>query len=68
MVDDPPKIAGRYTDKGGYRNWFGIYPREDDENYISIKFLVEKGYMIKSGNTEWGNEEVYSVTDIGKNN
>ena len=52
-------------DKGGYRNWFGIYPREDDNDYIIIKSLVEKGYMQKDGTTDW-NEEVYSVTDIGK--
>lgn len=51
----------RWNDnKGGYRNWFGIYSRED-----SIKSLVEKGYMQKDGTTDW-NEEVYSVTDIGK--
>lgn len=56
----------RWNDnKGGYRNWFGIYPREDDNDYIIIKSLVEKGYMQKDGTTDW-NEEVYSVTDIGK--
>ena len=52
-------------DKGGYRNWFGIYPRKDDETYIVIQSLVEKGYMKKDGTTDW-NEEVYSVTNIGK--
>ena len=52
-------------DKGGYRNWFGIYPREDDKDYIIIKSLVEKGYMQKDGTTG-GNEEVYSVTNKGK--
>lgn len=51
-------------DKGGYRNWFGIYPREDDEDYFTIKSLVEKGYMRKDGATAWG-EEVYSVTNKG---
>lgn len=53
-------------DKGGYRNWFATTANEEDSDYRTIKSLVEKGYMIKSGNTEWGNEEVYSVTDIGK--
>ena len=52
-------------DKGGYRNWFGIYPSEDNGDYKAIKSLVEKGYMQKDGTTDW-NEEVYSVTDIGK--
>lgn len=52
-------------DKGGYRNWFGIYPNEDDRDYKAIKSLVEKGYMQKDGTADW-NEEVYSVTDIGK--
>lgn len=52
-------------DKGGYRNWFGIYPREDDKDYIIIKSLVEKGYMQKDGTTGC-NEEVYSVTNKGK--
>lgn len=51
-------------DKGGYRNWFGIYPREDDGDYVSIKSLVEKGYMKKDGVIAW-NEEVYSVTSKG---
>jgi hypothetical protein len=51
-------------DKGGYRNWFGIYPNEDNGDYIAIKSLVEKGYMRKDGTTAW-NEEVYSVTDKG---
>lgn len=53
-------------DKGGYRNWFVTTANKEDLDYQIIKSLVEKGYMIKSGNTEWGNEEVYSVTDIGK--
>jgi hypothetical protein len=53
-------------DRGGYRNWFGIYPSEDNGDYKAIKSLVEKGYMQKDGTTDW-NEEVYSVTDIGKN-
>lgn len=52
-------------DKGGYRNWFGVYPSEDNGDYIAIKSLVEKGYMQKDGTTDW-KEEVYSVTDIGK--
>lgn len=52
-------------DRGGYRNWFGIYPSEDNGAYKAIKSLVEKGYMQKDGTTAW-NEEVYSVTDIGK--
>ena len=51
-------------DKGGYRNWFGIYPREDNKDYITIKSLVEKGYMQKDGVIAWG-EEVYSVTNKG---
>ena len=50
-------------DKGGYRNWFGLYP--NGEAYKAIKSLVEKGYMQKDGTTDW-KEEVYSVTDIGK--
>lgn len=53
-------------DKGGYRNWLGIYPNEDDGDYKAIKSLVEKGYMQKDGTTDW-KEEVYSVTDIGRN-
>ena len=53
-------------DEGGYRNWFGIYPNEDNGDYIAIKSLVEKGFMRKDGTTDW-KEEVYSVTDIGKN-
>lgn len=53
-------------DKGGYRNWFGVYPSEDNGDYKAIKFLVEKGYMQKDGTTDW-KEEVYSVTDVGKN-
>ena len=53
-------------DKGSYRNWFATTANEEDLDYQTIKSLVEKGYMIKSGNTEWGNEWVYSVTDIGK--
>ena len=53
-------------DKGGYRNWFDIYPNEDNGDYKAIKSLVEKGYMQKDGTTDW-KEEVYSVTDIGKN-
>ena len=51
-------------DKGGYRNWFGIYPNENDADYIAIKSLVEKGYMQKDGFTDW-KEEVYSVTNKG---
>ena len=51
-------------DKGGYRNWFGIYPSEDNKDYIAIKSLVEKGYMQKDGQTAW-KEEVYSVTNKG---
>lgn len=51
-------------DKGGYRNWFGIYPSEDNGDYIAIKSLVEKGYMQKDGVTAW-KEEVYSVTNKG---
>lgn len=51
-------------DKGGYRNWFGIYPSEDNKDYIAIQSLVEKGYMQKDGTTDW-NEEVYSVTNKG---
>ena len=51
-------------DKGGYRNWFGIYPNKDNGDYIAIKSLVEKGYMQKDGTTAW-NEEVYSVTNKG---
>ena len=55
----------RWNDaKGGYRNWFGIYPNEDDKDYIAIKSLVEKGYMQKDGVTDW-NEEIYSVTNKG---
>lgn len=38
--------------------------REDDGDYVSIKSLVEKGYMKKDGVIAW-NEEVYSVTDKG---
>lgn len=52
-------------DKGGYRNWFGICPSEDNEDYIAIESLVEKGFMQKDGTTAW-KEEVYSVTDKGK--
>ncbi len=56
----------RWNDnRGGYRNWFGVYPSEDDGDYLAIKSLVEKGYMQKDGTIAW-NEEVYSVTDIGK--
>ncbi len=56
----------RWNDnKGGYRNWFGIYPREDDKDYIVIKSLVEKGYMQKDGDTPW-KEEIFSVTEDGK--
>ena len=51
-------------DKGGYRNWFGIYPSEDNGDYIAIKSLVEKGYMQKDGVTDC-KEEVYSVTNKG---
>lgn len=51
-------------DRGGYRNWFGIYPNESDNTYKTIKCLVERGYMQKDGTTGW-NEEVYSVTNIG---
>ena len=51
--------------RGGDRNFFGIYPSEDNEDYITIKSLVEKRYMQKDGTTDW-KEEVYSVTDIGK--
>ena len=51
-------------DKGGYRNWFGIYPSENDKNYIAIKSLVEKGYMQKNEVTDW-KEEVYSTTVKG---
>lgn len=51
-------------DKGGYRNWFGIYPSEDNGDYKAIKSLVEKGYMQKDGTVDW-KEEVYSVTDKG---
>ena len=29
-------------DKGGYRNWFGIYPSEDNGDYIAIKSLTKK--------------------------
>lgn len=55
----------RWNDnKGGYRNWFGIYPREDDKDYIIIKSLVEKGYMQKDGVFAC-KEEVYSVTNKG---
>lgn len=45
-------------DKGGYRNWFGIYPSEDNGDYIAIKSLVEKGYMQKDGVTAWKEETV----------
>ena len=42
----------RWNDnKGGYRNWFGIYPREDDKDYISIKSLVKKKDICRK--TEW---------------
>ena len=51
-------------DRCSYRNWFGIYPNEDNGDYITIKSLVEKGYMKKHHITPW-NEEVYSVTDKG---
>ena len=50
-------------DKGGYRNWFGTYPNTVD--YPVIQSLIEKGYMQKDGITQWGNEEVFSVTDKG---
>jgi hypothetical protein len=46
------------------RNWFGIYPSEDNEDYAVIKNLVEKGYMQKGNVTPW-KEEVYFVTDKG---
>ena len=52
-------------DKGGYRNWFGIYSNPSNCDYLVIQSLVERGYMRKDGNTAW-NEEVYSVTDKGK--
>lgn len=52
-------------DKGGYRNWFGIYPNENDADYIAIKSLLEKGYMRKDGTTAW-NEELYSVIEKGR--
>ena len=51
-------------DKGGYRTCFGIYPNENDADYIAIKSLIEKGYMQKDGLTDW-KEEVYSVTNKG---
>lgn len=47
-----------------YRNWFGIYPSDDNPDYLLIKSLVEKGYMQKDGETPW-KEEVYSVTNKG---
>ena len=50
-------------DKGGYRNWFGTHSNTVD--YQVIQKLIEKGYMQKDGDTAW-NEEVFSVTDIGK--
>lgn len=56
----------RWNDiKGGYRNWFATTANEEDLDYQTIKSLVEKGYMQKDGTTDW-KEEVYSVTDIGK--
>lgn len=55
----------RWNDnKGGYRNWFGIYPSEYNKDYVAIKSLVEKGYMQKDGVSAW-KEEVYSVTNKG---
>lgn len=56
----------RWNDTVSYRNWFGIYPSEDNEDYIAIKSLVKKGYMQKDEVTAW-KEELYSVTNIGKN-
>lgn len=46
------------------RNWLGIYPSEDNDDYVVVKSLVEKGYMQKDGLTPW-KEEVYSVTNKG---
>lgn len=50
---------------GGYRNWFGIYPSQENPDYRAILSLVKKGYMKQESNTAW-KEEVYSVTDKGK--
>lgn len=55
----------RWNDnRGGYRNWFGTTSNSVD--YPVIQTLIEKGYMKKDGNSPWGNEEVFSVTEIGK--
>lgn len=54
-----------YETRGDYRNFFGIYPSDEDSDYIRIKELVKDGFMEKGKNTPWG-EEVYYVTDLGK--
>lgn len=47
------------------RNWIGIPPSEDDPYYLTVKALVQKGYMTQGQNTPWG-EEVYFATPVAE--
>lgn len=53
-------------DKGGYRNYFCTAGKCDDNDYIIIQSLVEKGYMEFAGNDCFGgNYKYFSVTQKG---
>lgn len=55
----------RWNDNnGGYRNWFGTH--SNTTAYLIIQNLISKGYMQKDGESPWGKEEVFSVTNKGK--
>ena len=53
-------------DIGGYRNYFCTTENSEDDDYITIQSLVEKGYMEFIGNDSFsGNYKYFSVTQKG---
>ena len=53
-------------DRGGYRNYFCTTGNSEDNDYITIQSLVEKGYMEFAGNDSFGgNYKYFSVTQKG---
>ena len=53
-------------DRGGYRNYFCTTGNSEDNDYILIQTLVEKGYMEFACNDSFGsNYKYFSVTQKG---
>ena len=46
------------------RNWFGTNP-SNSPDYLCIKSLIQKGYMIQGKNTPWG-DETYFATPVAE--